>query len=66
MSIEPGDVDLIAPAFDFSPYGLCRLCRAEPGQPCHTVYDAIVDGRPGGPPRSLNIAHGHRRRRPGR
>jgi hypothetical protein len=69
MTIEPGIAGMItdpAVVVDFSRYGTCRICKAEPGKPCVARYGRIVDGRTEGGPQVLNVAHGHRKRLHGR
>jgi hypothetical protein len=70
VSLEPSIAGMITPApgalVDWTVYGRCRICRAETGQPCTSVYGRIVAGRPEGGARPLPVAHGHRKRRHGR
>lgn len=73
MSLEPGIAGMIADVapdpvalIDWSAYQACRICRAEAGHPCTSVYGRIAAGRPEGGPRPLPVAHGHRKRRSGR
>jgi hypothetical protein len=72
VSIEPDlaaavhrvDAAIVAP--EWASYRLCPICKAAPGEACKSMFSAVRDGRPDGPPRVLNIAHGYRRRRAGR
>lgn len=48
---------------DWRLYKACRICGAAAGGPCVSRFETIVDGRPTGSPRTLPVAHGHRKRR---
>ncbi len=76
MSLEPGIAATVAATepvktnpvalIDWTAYQACRICKAETGAPCQSVYGRIVAGRPDGERRTLPVAHGHRKRRRGR
>lgn len=74
MSIEPIAAETVerisreaaVALVDWSVYRKCRICGAEPGRPCRSMYSAVRTGRPDGPPQNLTIAHGYRARLAGR
>lgn len=70
MSIEPSIADLAASSLvvapDWARYRKCPICDAARGRPCTSMFEAVVEGRPAGGPKVLNIAHGFRQHRDGR
>lgn len=66
MMLARGWTATVPRPVDWAVYRKCGICDAAAGDACRTLQSVVNDGQPAGPPVTLELPHGFRKRRSGR